>query len=154
MTAEIFAFHRQSVGPVRFDVMFGGWVVTRYSDVDRVLTGHGTFSSDEVRYSAQPVPHKDNPVLGSLMSMDPPRHHELRRIVSQVFTPRAVAALEPMITSTVADFVTGGDFDLINDVAYPLSIHTIAGLLGVDPVLWPDFVRWSEAITSLMFSGA
>ena len=148
MTAEIFAFHRQDVAPVRFDDRFGGWVVTRYSDVDRVLTDHGTFSSDEVGYSAQPVPHKDNPVLGSLMSMDPPRHHELRRIVSQVFTPRAVAALEPVITSTVAEFVTGGDFDLIGDVAYPLSVHTIAGLLGVDHTLWPDFVRWSEAITS------
>jgi cytochrome P450 len=29
-----------------------------------------------------------------------------------------------------------------------LSAHTIAGLLGVPPSRWPDFVRWTEAITS------
>ncbi|MFE0027604.1 cytochrome P450 [Amycolatopsis sp. NPDC059021] len=147
---EIFAFHTQEVGPVRFAESFGGWVATRYSDVDRVLTDHAVFSSDELRYSAQPIPHHANPLLRSLQATDPPRHHVLRRIVSQVFTPRAVAALEPSITANVrALLATAGPvFDLIGEVAHPLSVHTIAGLLGVRPSRWPDFVRWTEAITS------
>jgi cytochrome P450 len=96
---EIVAFHRQDVGPVRFVESFGGWVATRYSDVDRVLTDHAVFSSDELRYSTQPVPHSSNPLLRSLLATDPPRHHALRRVVSQVFTPRAMSALEPLITA-------------------------------------------------------
>ncbi|MBM7863875.1 cytochrome P450 [Lentzea nigeriaca] len=140
---EIFAFHAQEAGPPRF-AEFGAWVVTRYSDVDRVLTGHEVFSSDELRYSAQPIPHRDNPLLRSLLATDPPRHHALRRIVSQVFTPRAVAALEPMINERVS--IAGSRLDLVHDVAYPLSVHTIADLLGVR--VSPDFVRWTEAITS------
>ncbi len=60
---EIFAFHTQEVGPVRFAEPFGGWVVTRYADVDRVLTEHEVFSSDELRYSSRPVPHGSNPML-------------------------------------------------------------------------------------------
>ncbi|MFC3449276.1 cytochrome P450 [Amycolatopsis speibonae] len=147
---EIFAFHEQEVGPVRFAEPFGGWVATRYSDVDRVLTDHAVFSSDELRHSTQPVPHGSNPLMNSLLATDPPRHHVLRRIVSQVFTPRAVASLEPVITAKVHALLdaAGPDFDLIGEVAYPLSVHTIAGLLGVRSSRWPDFVRWTEAITS------
>jgi cytochrome P450 len=147
---EIFAFHRQEVGPVRFVEPFGGWVATRYSDVDRVLTDHAVFSSDELRYSTQPIPHRSNPLLRSLQAIDPPRHNALRRIVSQVFTPRAVSSLEPLITARVHALLAsaGSTFDLIGEVAYPLSVQTIAGLLGVRPSCWPDFVRWTEAITS------
>jgi cytochrome P450 len=147
---EIFAFHTQEVGPVRFVEPFGGWVATRYADVDRVLTDHAVFSSDELRYSTQPIPHRSNPLLRSLLATDPPRHHVVRRIVSQVFTPRAVSSLEPSITAKVHDLLAsaGSTFDLIGEVAYPLSVHTIAGLLGVAPSRWPDFVRWTEAITS------
>ncbi|MBB5850265.1 cytochrome P450 [Amycolatopsis umgeniensis] len=147
---EIFAFHAQEVGPVRFAESFGGWVVTRYADVDRVLTDHEVFSSDELRHSTQAIPHSSNPLLRGLQAMDPPRHHVLRRVVSQVFTPRAVSSLEPSITAKVDALLAsaGPSFDLIGEVAYPLSVHTIAGLLGVQPSRWPDFVRWTEAITS------
>ncbi|MFE5570344.1 cytochrome P450 [Amycolatopsis japonica] len=147
---EIFAFHAQEVGPVRYAESFGAWVVTRYSEVDRVLTDHTVFSSDELRHSVGPVPHGSNPLVRGLQAMDPPRHHALRRIVSQVFTPRAVASLEPGITARVDALLAsaGADFDLIGELAYPLSVHTIAGLLGVRPSRWPDFVRWTEAITS------
>jgi cytochrome P450 len=145
---EIFAFHAQEVGPVRFAEPFGGWVATRYSDVDRVLTDHEVFSSDELRYSTQPIPHRSNPLLRSLLATDPPRHHALRRIVSQVFTPRAVSLLEPLTTARVDALLAsaGPTFDLIGEVAGPLSVHTIADLLGVRRM--PDFVRWTEAITS------
>ncbi len=147
---EIFAFHAQEVGPVRFVEPFGAWVATRYSDVDRVLTDHAVFSSDELRYSTQPVPHSSNPLLRSLLATDPPRHHALRRIVSQVFTPRAVSALEPSIAAKTHALLAsaGATFDLIGEMAYPLAVHTIASLLGVRPSRWPDFVRWTEAITS------
>jgi cytochrome P450 len=138
-------FRAPDPGPVRF-ASFGAWVATRYSDVDRVLTDHSTFSSDELRHSTQPIPHRDNPLLSSLLATDPPRHHALRRIVSQLFTPRAVASLEPLIAARAEALVTGSRLDLVREIAYPLTLHTIAGLLGV-PVS-PDFVWWTEAITS------
>lgn len=147
---EIFASHRLEVGPVRWAEPFGGWVATRYRDVERVLTDHAAFSSDELRHSTRPVPHAANPLLRGLLATDPPRHHALRRIVSQVFTPRAVSALAPSITTRVHALLAaaGPSFDLVGEFAYPLSVHTIAGLLGVRPSRWPDFVRWTEAITS------
>ena len=148
--AEIFAFHEQTVGPVRFSEPLGAWIVTRHADVVAVLTDHVTFSSDELTHSAQPVPHRDNPLLRGLLALDPPRHHALRRIVSQVFTPRAMESLEPSIAETAGSLLArvGTTIDVIHDVASPLAVHTIARLLGVKPSRWPDFVRWAEAITS------
>ncbi|TCO56838.1 cytochrome P450 [Actinocrispum wychmicini] len=129
-----------------FSEALGAWIATRYADVDRVLTDHVTFSSDELRYSAQEIPHRDNPVLSSLVATDPPRHHELRRIVSQVFTPRAVANVD--IETTVRGLLdrVGDEADVVDGIAYPMSVTTIAGLLGVPAD--PDFIRWTEAITS------
>ncbi len=57
-----------------------------------------------------------------------------------------MASLEPLITARAEALVTGSRLDLVREVAYPLTLHTIAGLLGV-PVS-PDFVWWTEAITS------
>ncbi len=135
---------------VRFLEPLGAWVVHGHAEVDRVLTDHRVFSSDELRYSARPVPHRDNPVLGSLAAIDPPRHHLLRRLVSRAFTPRAVAALLPSITDTVRTQLAGvdGELDVIGRLGCPLPVRTIAALLGVEPARQPDFVRWTEAITT------
>ncbi|MFI7228349.1 hypothetical protein ACIBO5_34460 [Nonomuraea angiospora] len=46
-------------------------------------------------------------MLRSLPSLDPPRHHELRRLVARVFTPRAVAALEPSIAEAARKLLPG-----------------------------------------------
>ncbi|MET9344726.1 hypothetical protein [Nonomuraea sp. NPDC003804] len=95
---EILDWHRETARDglagdgVRFVEPFGAWVVHGYTEVNQVLTDYSMFSSDELRYSSQPVPHRDNPVLGGLSAMDPPRHHLLRRLVSRAFTLLHAAA--------------------------------------------------------------
>ncbi|GLY84214.1 cytochrome P450 [Actinoallomurus iriomotensis] len=100
------------------------------------------------------MPHRDNPLLGSLAAIDPPRHHVLRRLVSRAFTPRAIQTLLPWITDTVRAQLAeaDGELDVIGRLGYPLPVRTITALLGIEPVRQPDFVRWTEAITS--FAGS
>jgi cytochrome P450 len=157
---EILDWHRETARDglagdgVRFVEPFGAWVVHGYSEVNQVLTDYSMFSSDELRYSARPMPHRDNPVLSSLSAMDPPRHHLLRRLVSRAFTPRAIQALLPSITDTVRRQLADvdGDLDVIGRLGYPLPVRTVAALLGVEADRQPDFMRWTEAITS--FAGS
>ncbi|NUW32036.1 cytochrome P450 [Nonomuraea sp. SMC257] len=139
---------------VRFVEPLGAWVVHGYTEVRRVLTDYPVFSSDELRHSARPVPHRDNPILGGLSAIDPPRHHLLRRLVSRAFTPRAIRALLPSITDTVRTQLAevDGELDVIGRLGHPLPVRTIAALLGVEADRQPDFVRWTEAITS--FAGS
>src|SRR3984957_768142 len=67
-----------------------------------------------------------------LLTMDPPDHTRVRRLVSGAFTPRAVAGLEPWIRELTVRLLAGADadadsaadsttgFDLIEALAFPL----------------------------------
>jgi cytochrome P450 len=74
----------------------------------------------------------------------------LRRIVGRAFAPRSVDAVEPRIAAAAHELLdrAQGELDVIDELAYPLPITTIAALLGVAAQRWADFVRWAEAITS------
>src|SRR6266480_3778759 len=136
---------------------WGGWQVFRYADVSRVLSEHATFSSDARRMAQLEGSQGDADPLGSsILQMDPPRHRQLRNLVSQAFTPRMVAQLEPRITAItneLLDHVTAvGEMDVVRDLAYPLPVTVIAELLGVPAELRADFKRWSDALVSDNFN--
>jgi cytochrome P450 len=137
--------------PVYHDSDWGAWHVFRYADVARVLSDYATFSSDESRYV--PAEYRDsNPISSSILRMDPPRHRQLRHLVSQAFTPRMVAQMESRIkeiTNGLLDKVKDlGEMDVIRDLAYPLPVTVIAELLGIPIELREDFKRWSDALVS------
>jgi cytochrome P450 len=137
--------------PVYHDLDWGVWHVFGYADVARVLSDHATFSSDENRYA--PAEHRDSsPIGSSILRMGPPRHRQLRTLVSQAFTPRMVAQMEPRIqeiTNHLLNQVAGkGEMDAIGDLAYPLPVTVIAELLGIPTELREDFKRWSDALVA------
>lgn len=115
--------------------------VFRYDDVQRVLSDHAHFSS---RMGGA------NAIGASLIGQDPPLHTRLRSLVTQAFTPKAVARLEPRIreiVGTLLDRVGGrGEMDLVADFAYPLPATVIAELLGVPAEDQAHFKQWSDAV--------
>ncbi len=123
-------------------------LVFRYDDVQRVLSEHATFSS-QARPQGQMPQH---PLGASIISTDPPRHRQLRGLVSQAFTPRAVARLEPRIAEIVEqlldEVVDRGEMDVIEDLAYPLPVIVIAELLGIPPADRATFKQWSDAVVT------
>jgi cytochrome P450 len=131
---------------VHFDQRFSSWNVFGYGDVQRVLSEHTTFSSE---YGGQAG---RDPLASSLINTDPPRHRQLRTLVTQAFTPRAVAQLGPrisQITHELLDRVAGaGEMDLVGDLAYPLPVIVIAEMLGIPTEDRDRFKRWSDAIVS------
>jgi cytochrome P450 len=130
--------------PVRFNEMIQMWDIFRYDDVQRVLTDAATFSSEFIR---------GGPFSTSLISMDPPRHRQLRNIVTQAFTPRTIAQLAPRITEIVNSLLDAvqdkGTMDVIDDFAYPLPITVIAELIGIPTEDLDRFRRWSNTLVSM-----
>ncbi|QMW24195.1 cytochrome P450 [Sandaracinobacteroides saxicola] len=69
--------------------------------------------------------------------MDPPHHGRVRRALAAHFTPRALAALQPLIVETATGLALGlarrRRADFIAAFAATLPIRVIAAILGVAP---------------------
>lgn len=81
--------------------------------------------------------------------LDPPDHTRLRRLVSKAFSPKVVRSLEPDIAVMVDDLLdkvaAAGEFEAIEDLAYPLPVAVICRLLGVPIEDEPKF-SWASAL--------
>ena len=72
--------------PAVVDSQSGALSVFRYDDVQRVLSDYAVFSSARGNGGGP----GESALSASLISSDPPRHRQLRNLITQVFTPRAV----------------------------------------------------------------
>lgn len=81
--------------------------------------------------------------------LDPPDHTRLRRLVSKAFSPKVVKALEADIAAMVDGLLdkvaATGEFEVIEDLAYPLPVAVICRLLGVPIEDEPKF-SWASAL--------
>jgi cytochrome P450 len=127
------------------------WVLSRHEDVTAALLDHQTYSSVNGVFPTPP----DTPFLESflpmMITMDPPRHDQLRGLISKAFTPRRIAALEAGIDGLAAsltdDLVSGdGHGDFVSDVAGTLPAMVIADLLGVPREDRQQFREWSSTL--------
>lgn len=112
----------------------GFWAVTRYADVRAVGRDPQTFSSEPTTMIPDtPVLDRDDHTM--MLMTDPPRHTELRKLISARFVPRAARALRPRIEElarTIVDGVAGrGSCDLVADLAGLMPSYVIAELLDI-----------------------
>jgi cytochrome P450 len=131
----------------KFDPPF--YTLSRYADVEHALRDIETFSS---HYGQGP---RFTEPAGMLC--DPPQHTQYRKLIQQAFTPKAVEALRPLVVplaSRLVDDILAGEreFDLHDDLAFPLPVIIIAGMLGVPSEDLEDFKRWSDMQVELMGS--
>ncbi|HXX91338.1 MAG TPA: cytochrome P450 [Acidimicrobiales bacterium] len=133
------------------------WVLSRFADVFAAANDTATFSS------AQGLTYEEDEIvkLGlapTLVMMDRPRHTVFRRLVNQMFTPRAVAALEASVRAFVVERVErireAGDADFVEEVAGPLPGYVVAAYLGVPETDRDRFGGWSSAIVQANAGGS
>jgi cytochrome P450 len=116
----------------------GFLALTGYDEILAVSRDSATWSSETGGVSFD-VHDPDNPAPDSrglmMLTMDPPRHTTLRKLVNKGFTPRQVANLNSHIADMARDVVDGvienGECDFVKDVAGALPSCVIAELLGI-----------------------
>jgi cytochrome P450 len=110
------------------------YALSRFDDVNKAVIDHETFISGrgallEIIKSGMEIPP------GTLIFEDPPIHNIHRNLLSRVFTPRKVLALEPQIrefTARCLDPLVGADkFDFVNDLGEQMPMRVIGMLLGI-----------------------
>lgn len=86
----------------------------------------------------------------SLLTMDPPDHTRIRRLVASAFTRRATDALEPFVREKATALLDAVDvragFDLVDSFAFRLPIAVICHLLGVPNEDEEKFRRWGDDV--------
>jgi len=89
-----------------------------------------------------------------LLFTDPPAHSRLRALISKAFTPRSVELLAPIVQQRVdkifQDCESGMTVDLMQLVAIPLPVMTIADFLGSRPQDYHELQGWSHDLASYL----
>ncbi len=120
--------------PLYYNDKYNFYALTRYADVAAAIpdwqtyrSGHGTTA--DILFSGVEVPP------GILLFEDPPIHDLHRKLLSRVFTPRRMLAVEDLVRefcSRALDPLVGSDqFDLVVDLGAMMPMRTIGYLLGI-----------------------
>lgn len=132
--------------PIWWAEDINAWVLSRYDDVRAVLKNAEHFSSNsmgEMEHQTIALP---------LLTDDPPRHTQLRAIVSKAFTSRTLKKMEDemqVLVDQLLDNMAGRSVvDVAVDFTIPLPVSLISRLMGIPEERREDFKRWSDALVS------
>jgi len=127
------------------------WVLSRHDDVETALLDHDNYSSVDGVFPRPPGSDFIESFLPMMVLIDPPRHNQLRALVSRAFTPRRIADLNDSIEHLAEDLVGRldggvGSADFVADFAGVLPSMVIADLLGVPREDRDQFRQWSRML--------
>jgi len=120
--------------PLYYNEEYDFYALSRYADVERGLIDWETYSSAKgtllelIKSGMEILP-------GSIIFEDPPGHNMHRSLLSRVFTPRKMNAIEPKVREFCArsldPLMGSGGFDFIADLGAQMPMRTIGMLLGI-----------------------
>jgi cytochrome P450 len=120
--------------PIYHNDRFDFWALSRHEDVHQGLLNWQTFSNtrsdilDIIKAGVELPP-------GVILFEDPPTHTLHRGLMSRVFTPRRMAALEDQVREFCVrclDPLVGTDgFDIVTELASIMPMRVIGMLLGI-----------------------
>jgi cytochrome P450 len=147
---------RRSEPVSRVQLPYGpqAWLVTSYP-LTRVVLSDARFSRAAAvgRDNPRETPADVSQVAESILSMDPPEHTRIRKLVGKAFTPRRVEELRPRaadIASGLLDDViaAGPPADLVDSFSFALPAIMICELLGIPEDDRHTFRGWADATVS------
>jgi cytochrome P450 len=132
--------------------------LSRFADCEAVLRDGRWSSATQLALlrsdaSAEDPPRGPISVGGTraIVFTHPPEHTRVRRLMSKVFTPRAVEDLRPRVQHLVDGILDEagerGELDVIEDLANVVPITVICEVLGVPVEDRHRFKPWSVAAT-------
>jgi cytochrome P450 len=120
--------------PLYYNEKYDFYALSRFDDVRRGFLDWHTYSSArgtvlEIIRSGVEIPP------GSILFEDPPEHNIYRGLLSRVFTPRRIDALEPQVRrlcqQCLAPLRDVSRFDLVEELGVVVPMRTIGLLLGI-----------------------
>ena len=132
----------------------GYWALLKHQDIVDVSKNPRVFSSEVGGIN---IPDADDEQLEVsrlvMISMDPPQHTKLRKLVASGFTPRMIRKLEVSIRAAVDDILDGleqeTEVDFVDRIASQMPLRLIADMIG-----WPEedrqlMIEWSDRVARI-----
>ncbi len=136
--------------PVYYSQKWDFYALTRYEDVAPATRDHETYSSAKgATLDMVKAPEQAIPLPKVIISMDPPEHQKMRKLVSNVFTPRAIANLEDMVREKIHDVLATLDpssFDVVADFSALFPVEIITTMLGVPQTDRQQIRLWNDLL--------
>jgi cytochrome P450 len=134
--------------PVYYNEKYNFYALSRYDDV---VAAHKDWKRLSSAHGLDPFmmskPFEEVQAYRSIIMMDPPSHDRLRGLVSRVFTPKAVTALEPMVREVITHFldqIEGDEFDAVEQFSAPFPVEIISRMLGVPAADRQQIRHWLD----------
>jgi cytochrome P450 len=120
--------------PLYYNEPYDFYALSRFEDVEPCLIDWDTYRSGKGSILELIRADFDIP-RGAILFEDPPRHDVHRGVMSRVFTPKKMNAIEPKVREfcarTLDPLVGSGHFDFIADLGAQMPMRTIGYLLGI-----------------------
>lgn len=120
--------------PLYYNEKYDFFALSRFDDVEKALVDWQTYRSGKGSILELIRADIDIPP-GVILFEDPPVHDVHRGLMSRVFTPKKMNAIEPKVREFCARSLDGladsGGFDFIADLGAQMPMRTIGFLLGI-----------------------
>lgn len=131
----------------------GFWSITRADLLHQATRDFDTFSSEKRGiFLVDDVGAPLDIQRLQMISMDPPRHDRLKKLVGKAFTPGRIAAHEDHVRAIVCAvldrFADAERCDLVKDIAQPVPARVIGSLLGTPESDDTRLVHWTNVATA------
>jgi len=131
--------------PVYHNEEIGFWALSRFDDVLNAHLDPATFVSGHgVTIEGY---DQDN---DTLIGRDEPSHGWHRKLVSRLFTPRAISDLEPKVRAIAAGVLDNardaGEIDIVSEFSTHLPMMVIAEMLGLPMETREQLRHFSDAV--------
>jgi cholest-4-en-3-one 26-monooxygenase len=132
----------------------GYWVISKHADIKAISKDSDLWSTNKkgviMRFPDEMLPEQLEMTKALLINHDPPEHTRLRKLISKLFTPRAVHGLHEKLDEAarklVREAVEKGEGNFVDEIAGPLPLLAIADLIGVPEEDREKLFHWSNSM--------
>ena len=121
------------------------YALTRYDVIRDALADWESFSSVSIGFN----PMVNEALTGTSLASDPPVHTQLRAVLAENLSPRALRGLKDEIDAKadalVAELVQQGSFEAIDALARAFPLQVVADLIGFTGQVRDNMLRWGQA---------
>jgi cytochrome P450 len=142
------------------------WIVTDYEEGSRALLSRAitvdmtSVLTPEQLAELPETPEVFKPLQKNILTVDPPEHTRLRKLVQPSFTASAIEKLRPRIQQITDELLDAAEaaaaargerspdrqMELISQFSYPLPVTVICEMLGIPPEDREQTRIWSEQL--------